>query len=242
MHYQNDLRITYYDLDMKGDIKLSALMRIVQTAADQNAKEIGVGFSTLAPLNMSFVLQRFGIGITKMPAYDEIVTVRTWPDAIARGTFFRKGDMSDTNGKKLMEWASQWILFDIAERKILKPKALPTELQSVLNMGVEIMPKKIRADQSSGEFYSSYTHAVRYSEVDTNHHMNNSVYGDLISNALYPTMESAKNSAPLREVQINYLAETRLGEVIDVKANRMENGYLVVGEANGRISFTASAI
>ena len=63
--YEGKHRITYYDLDFRGQVKLSAILRMVHIAADVNAKELGIGFSVLHPLNISFVLQRFGLGISR---------------------------------------------------------------------------------------------------------------------------------------------------------------------------------
>jgi medium-chain acyl-[acyl-carrier-protein] hydrolase len=231
--YKGTHRITYYDLDMAGRVKLSALLKMVHIAADVNANDLGIGFKELSRAGMSFILQRFAISAERMPAYDETVTIRTWPSSVARGTFTRKGDMYDANGKKIMEWASLWILFDITARKILKPNALPVQLPSFEEHDVQIAPEKIILpdDLHSCEIFSQYEHTVRYCEVDTNMHMNNSIYGDVISNALL--------SQTWREVQINYLAETRLNEKINVTAFKNDEKIYVTGNANGKNSFTA---
>ncbi|MDR0272347.1 MAG: hypothetical protein LBI27_03415 [Clostridiales bacterium] len=236
--YAGKHRITYYDLDLMGRVKLSALLRMVHIAADTNATELGIGFRELSQMNMSFILQRFALGISRMPEYCETVTIRTWPDSIARGVFLRKGDMYDESGKKIMEWTSLWILFDIAARKILKPGALPIELPQFEDHGVKIMPEKIDLSEEGEEFFK-YTHTVRYAEVDTNMHMNNSIYGDLIGNVLFPSIEAAQKSQPWREVQINYLAETRLCEEIQISARRENDTYIIVGTSAEKTSFAA---
>jgi acyl-ACP thioesterase len=235
--YKGKHRITYYDLDLMGRVKLSALLRMVHIAADVNANELGIGFRQLSRLDMSFVLQRFALRTARVPAYDENVTIRTWPDSVARGTFLRKGDMHDENNKKIMEWTSLWILFDIAARKILKPSALPIVLPKFEDHGVKITPENIILPQ--GDSFSSYKHIVSYADVDTNEHMNNSIYGDLIGNVLFPSVESAKNSQPWREVQINYLAETRLGDEIIVNAFQEGDETVITGKTPQRLSFAA---
>ncbi|MCL2840747.1 MAG: thioesterase [Defluviitaleaceae bacterium] len=221
--YSGKTRITYYDLDQNGQIKFSALLRMVHIAADVNANDLGVGFKVLSGLNMSFVIQRFGARVLRMPKYNEMVTVRTWPYSLARGTFLRQGDMYDEKGNKIMEWSSLWILFDIAERKILKPSALPITLDAAADQGVMIQPQKISLDTSEMEDdFTFHTHTVRYAEVDTNMHMNNSIYGDLITNAL-------GEIPPWKELQINYLGEAKLSEDVEVNSQRKDNIYLVKG-------------
>jgi len=236
--YEEKTRITYYDLDFREKIKLSALLRMVHIAADVNANELGIGFATLFPLNMSFVLQRFGLKIHRMPVYDEVVTIRTWPAEMARGTFIRNGDMYDKNGTKLMEWSSMWILFDLASRSILKPQALPMEVPTLTEIGVDVKPEKVKLQQDEMPVCSQHVHTVRYADVDTNMHMNNSIYGDLVGNAVFAN----ENVGEWKEVQINYLGEARLGEEITVTTHKDGDSFLVVGTAQGRVSFTARVV
>ena len=236
--YEGDTRITYYDLDFRGEMKLSAILRMVHIAAEVNANELGLGFETLQPLNISFVIQRFRLKIHRMPVYNETVTVRTWPAEMARGTFIRKGDMYDEEGKKIMEWASLWILFDIGERKIIKPSALPKEITITTGVDVDISPQKVTLPENGAPFYR-HTHTVRYADVDTNMHMNNSIYGDLIGNAVFPTADAAPD---WKEVQINYLGETCLGDEIEITAYKDGDGYTVHGQAHGRASFAAKIV
>ena len=238
--YEGKYRITYYDLDFRGKVKLSAILRMVHIAAEVNANELGLGFETLQPLNISFVIQRFGLKISRMPVYNETVTIRTWPAEMARGTFIRKGDMYDEKGEKIMEWASLWILFDIGERKIIKPSALPKEIEIIADVDVDIKPQKVAlAGDAIGVPFYEHVHTVRYADVDTNMHMNNSIYGDLIGNAVFPT---AEESADWKEVQINYLGETQLGDEIQITAYKDGEGYTVNGQANGRASFAARIV
>ena len=234
-------RITYYDLDYRGKIKLSALLRMVHEAADVNAKALGAGYDVLSPLDITFVLQRFGVSIARMPAYDEEVTIRTWPSDVSKGTFLRRGDMYDKDDLKIMEWASLWLLFDIKARKVLRPSALPVELPTLSREGVDIMPEKLPLPgEEWGQPFSSYRHTVSYRDVDTNIHMNNSIYGDLIGDAIFPFTAGVDNlAADWKQVQINYLAEIRLGGEVEVTARRDGDSYYVVGEADGRTAFIA---
>ena len=236
--YEEKTRITYYDLDFREKIKLSALLRMVHIAADVNANELGIGFTTLFPLNMSFVLQRFGLKTHRMPVYDEVVTIRTWPAEMARGTFIRSGDMHDQNGKKLMEWSSLWILFDLANRAILKPSALPMQVPTLTDVEVNVKPEKVKLPQDEIPVFSQHAHTVRYADVDTNMHMNNSIYGDLVGNAVFANGDVGD----WKEVQINYLGEARLGEEITVTSRKDGDEFLVVGTAQGRVSFSARVL
>ena len=251
--YEHPTRITYYDLDYRGKVKLSALLRMVHVAADMNAKELGIGYNNLAPKGMTFVLQRFGVSSIRMPVYDEEVLIRTWPSDISKGTFLRRGDMYDKSGAKIMEWASLWLLFDISARRVLRPSALPVPLPMLGDEGVKILPEKIALPESMGLPLWQYRHTVTYRDVDTNMHMNNSIYGDLIGDAIFPISEMAMHSSTglghhpeidtprpdWSRVQINYLAEVRFGEEAEVSAYRHAGSHLVIGQSVGRTAFVA---
>ena len=236
--YDRPARISYYDLDFAGNIKLSAFLKMVHIAADVNATDLGVGFDVLEPLNITFILQRFCVKFLRMPLYGEEVRLRTWAADIIRGIFLREGDMYDINNNKLIEWASQWILFNKKERKILKPSALPVSFKTTKKQGVGIAPIKVTYDPDFGEEYSRYTHEVRYSEVDTNMHMNNSVYGDLIGNSLNPTCSLP--GLRIKEVQINYQHEIKHGEKVLVTAAKNKDSLQITGLLNEKRTFVAN--
>jgi acyl-ACP thioesterase len=197
---------------------------MVHVAADENASELGTGFREMSANGQTFVLQRFSVRALRMPEYGETVRIRTWPDGTDRGTFIRKGDFFDTSGKKIMEWASLWILFDLIERKILRPSALKCELPFFNNHDVEFSPQKIILPQDGLSEISRHAHTVRYADVDTNNHMNNSIYADLVFNAL--------DAMPWTEIHINYLAEAKQGEEINIAAYMQGDNFYVIGKKN----------
>jgi acyl-ACP thioesterase len=105
-------------------------------------------------------------------------------------------------------------------------------------MGVMVEPIKIDLSNDWGEDFSVHSHTVRFNETDTYQHMNNTFYGDLITNALYingvtPTPYEWKN------VQINYISEMRLGDTAEIKCRKNENGYRIAGENEGKPVFSA---
>jgi acyl-ACP thioesterase len=210
---------------------------MVHIGADINAADMGIGFMDLKPLNMGFVLSRFGLSINRMPVYDEWVDIRTWPASIERGAFIRKGEMLDASGKKLMEWTSMWVLFDTQTRRILRPSALPVAIEAMGDLGVATNAEKVDLSVDLGEEVSSYTHTVRYCEVDTNLHMNNSMYGDMIGNVLY--MDEKNASTHWKSVQINYLAEARINEQIQVTCHSKGNTFTVIGKSGDKTVFAA---
>ncbi|MCL2421992.1 MAG: thioesterase [Defluviitaleaceae bacterium] len=238
MIYKRDTQINFYDLDGRGDVKLTALLKHINLAAGANADEIGVGLETTIPMGLAFVIQRFALRIFKWPVYNQTVTIRTWPAEIAKGTFRRNGDMWDKEGNKLAEWTGLWVLIDINERKVRRPKALPIDLPAYGGMGVTVEAEKIEIPED-GQLMASYPHVVRFSETDINMHMNNAVYGDLIANVLEISENPLSHAPNWQEVQFNYIAETKVDEEVNVQLRQSEKNMFVSGIVDDKLVFTA---
>ena len=240
MVYEKDTFINYYDLDGRGDIKLTALLKHINLAAGANVEEIGLGLDTTIPLGVAFVIQRFALRIVKWPVYRQTIKIRTWPAEIARGTFRRNGDMWDGENNKMAEWTGLWVLIDIKERKVCRPKVLPMALPAHGPMDVTVEARKIETPQDA-KLIASYNHTVQFSELDVNMHMNNAVYGNLIANVVN-IEESPFSHVPLwREVQFNYLTEAKAGEKLNVESKLSGDTLYITGtEKPSRPVFAAS--
>ena len=239
MVYDENIRYNFYDLDSRGDVKLAALLRYINLGAGQNAQDIGIGFDTTMSMGLAFVIQRFSLKINRWPAFQEEARIRTWPAEITKGTYRRNGDMYDAKGDKLAEWTGQWVLIDINERKVKRPKALPISFQNYGAMDVTIENIKPEPPQD-GTSIAAYKHIARYSEMDVNEHMNNAVYGELIANVLELSGSPYKKVLCFKEVHFNYLNETRLGEEIDVEALQGDKSLYFSGKVGDKMVFATS--
>ena len=235
MLYEQNKQINFYDLNSRGDVKLTALLKHINLAAGTNADEIGVGLDVTIPMNLAFVVQRFGLQIFDWPTYKQVVKIRTWPSEITKGTFIRRGDMWDEAGNKMMEWTSLWVLIDIKERKVKRPKALSIELPQYGLMDVEVEAQKIDIPEDA-RLLASYSHTVQYSELDINMHMNNAVYGDLIANVVELGKVPYKK---WQEVQFNYLNEALVGDEVNIECRKAENTLYIIGETQSRAVISA---
>jgi acyl-ACP thioesterase len=240
--YEAAERITYYDLDCYGRFKLSALLRAAHIAADVNANQLGIGYRDLAAHSMGFILQRFGVSAVRLPEDDENVMISTWPASIERGAFIRCGRIESLSGENLVEWTSLWVLFDINARKILKPGALPVQLDCAGMRGVGVTADRVDANGSEGEFFSEHIHTVSFSETDSNMHMNNTFYGDMAADAVYGSslLFPAETPGEWKSAQINYRSEARAGDRIKLRCAKNGAGYIITGATDQKRVFAAS--
>jgi len=238
MIYQKDEKISFYDLDANGDVKLSALLRHINEAAFYNAEELGIGFEKTLKIDLAFIIQRIGLRIFKMPVLKQKVVIRTWPGEITRSAFKRYGAICNEEGNKLIEWESLWVLINVNERRIKRPNTFPIEIAPYGKKGVEIETRKIVLPKEK-ELNTSYKHTVQFSELDINMHMNNAIYGDLIANvlALNTALPSVK---AWKDVQFNYVNEAKLSDEVVVNCYQSNDSLYITGNIEEKTIFTAA--
>ena len=59
--------IKSFEADAKGNVKPSVVMHMFEDAAYQSAEEIGVGYSTVFPSSLAWVVAKYHIKFSKMP-------------------------------------------------------------------------------------------------------------------------------------------------------------------------------
>jgi acyl-ACP thioesterase len=165
--------------------------------------------------------------------------ISTWPASIEKGVFIRCGKIESGRGEPLVEWTSLWVLYDGAARKILKPAALPVQLDCAGMRGVETTADKINPDAlTGGELISEHVHTVSFSETDSNMHMNNTYYGDMTADAVYGG--PGETPGEWKRVQINYLTEAKAGERIKIRCVKTNGVYIAAGAETEKKVFVTS--
>ena len=238
--YEEKIKITYYDLDCFGNLRLSSLLRLIAVASDNHATDLGFGYDYLSSLNVVFILLKVSVKIHKMPQYHQPVIVKTWPKGATGAAFLRNGEILDLDGTVMIEFASLWTLIDTIKRKIVRPSACPF-VPPVADMEDKEPPKKIAFPNEPEHETPDYSHTVRYRDMDQNMHMNNTIYADLIMNTL---PFDAIQGAQIQELQINYNNEAALHEKVTVQCHQDNGIYTLKGTIQNteppRTCFTAS--
>ncbi|MCL1988408.1 MAG: thioesterase [Firmicutes bacterium] len=237
MIHNDNIYFGFYDINPLGNVTITALLKHINLAAGANAEKLGFGLDVTADLGLTFVLQRFSIEILQMPKFQQTATIRTWPAEITKGTFRRNGDLYNLDGTKIAEWTGLWVLMDIAERRVRKPKALPVAIPAHGLLDVNIEVKKT-AIPDNAQLLAEYSHTVMFSDADVNFHMNNAIYGNLIENIL----QKAKINFVPKQVHFNYLLEAKIGDKILVECKTFENTLYIAGSTAEHRVFTAEIL
>lgn len=212
MIYKTDIAVDIHEVDYNGVARASALMRYMQTAAQNQLTENGMSYDQLIERNRAFILSRITMEFGEpLRAHDKLSAISFPCDS--RGFSFLRCYALEKEGRPIARAVSVWALIDTETRGLVRVNdfelGLTTNKPLDISLARFVMPKGI---SPVGSF------KVRYSDTDQNRHMNNTRYPDMYSDFL--PLEKKR----IERISINYLNEAPTGEELTVYSCQDESG------------------
>ncbi len=230
---QNEYSITFkiasFDTDMADNLRLSAILRYQQEAAERQLEPLGAGWCQLAEQGMAFVASRWHAVIHRLPTMEETVTLTTWHRERKGPRFLRCYRWQDETGAVLIEGVMQFALLSAADHRLLRGEEFDAfGLPNRPDCGVACTdPAKF----SLPALTPAFDFTVRRSDTDRNRHLNNTRYADLLWDAL------PEVSARPVDVQLHFAGEAPIGSTMTLSAGTDGEAGYVRGEAGGKTIF-----
>lgn len=221
--YERPLLLGSEHVDCFRRLRASTLFELLQTASIRHTEELGVGREKTLDKGLLWVIARQYVAIDRMPAYDERITLRSWPGETMRVLFPRYYEILSESGETLVRGSAVWSLMDAETRATAFPDEYGVEITGV-ETGREL-PYLTRLRTT--ETPNAFDFIVPYSYVDLNGHMNNTRYFDLIEDRL-PAVKAGKL---LREIHTEYASEAKLDTALHVAWGEENGEYYVHGSA-----------
>ena len=201
--------VQWYDTDINGRIKMSAIANYLQETAWRHANHLGFGYEDAVKRNEFWVIVSLMIKMVGSPGWGQTITVETWPKGIDRLFAFRDFKIMSSDGTVIGAATSTWMILDQATRRpksvdIVRPVLHLATHQDILEGNPPFLPPLMDIDTTE-------IRKVRFSEVDQNGHVNNIRYIDWCLDALSPEWHGTHE---IRSMVINYLSEVRADETI----------------------------
>ncbi len=222
-----------HDFDCKKELKVSTLLKYMQNIAGWHLEHLDCPNELMVERRQVFLLSKLTMQIESLPTSFGDIEVTTWSRGYKGATWTREYEFKNKDGELFCRASTIWVLFDPVERGILRPNAffmqVPTGERS-LDINV-VRRFKIDNDIEHGE------HVVRFSDLDTYMHMNNTVYADMVCDFAGVDMREYS----VKEFSINYSAEARLGDTISISSTDMLGDTVYVRGCHNRgVCFEAS--
>ncbi len=219
--YERTLLLGSEHVDCFRKLRASTLFELLQIASIRHTEELGMGRDKTLDRGLLWVVARQYAVIDRMPAYDERITLRSWPGRTMRVLFPRYYELLSERGETLVRASAVWSLMDMETRALAFPDEHGVEIVGAERGGELPYLTKLRTLETTNAF--DFT--VPYSYVDLNGHMNNTRYFDLAEDCI----PAAKAGKMLHEAHVEYGAEARLGAALHVGWGEENGEYYVNG-------------
>ncbi|WP_159033384.1 acyl-[acyl-carrier-protein] thioesterase [Ethanoligenens harbinense] len=240
------VHLTSFDIGATRKMKYSMILRLLQEAAGRHLEELGLSYSVLREqYGMVFLLVEAAVRIHRLPAYGETVDAETWFCGV-EGVKFGRGLRICSGDELCIELGSHWVLVDPDTHRIVRPSKFPVPegMQTTSDGPMPVPLEKQRSGllfSSEGEPVPGVCRAgkrvVRYSDLDSNGHVNNAVYVDMLCD-FFPDGFSGHAFSGFK---IDFLGEAKEQETIGIRARRQGNTVFFEGQVETRPCFVASA-
>lgn len=223
---QGVYRVHYYEVDYQGRILPTSLINYLQDITWIQSEEVGLGMKKLFAQNYRWVLYQWDIAIDQYPQYNENLLISTCPLAMDKFSAYRKFEVKSQNGQTLATAMSRWALVNgdtIGLARI--PPEMAESFGLILGDTSEI-PKlnKIKGPQ---EEHYTFDIVVRYSDIDTNRHVNNGKY---IEWAMESIPFEKTSSRSLQGIEVIYKVQGEYGEKLKVVTEVKTDSDILWGE------------
>lgn len=221
--YVKEFELGINDVDKNNKMKLSTYLKFMQEIGALHSKVYGYCLDTEPITHKAWVVIAWNVDILDKPSWNEKIIVKTWIGKIDKIYFYRYFEMTNEKGEVVAKAKSQWIMIDTCTKKIQKiTSELLSEFPKVHMDGYSDGISKVNLKFDKEKLEKIYECSVQKRDVDTNNHMNNIIYLDLALEGLDDTFcDNIKN------VEIHYKTECKLGEKIVFMKNEENNVYIL---------------
>jgi acyl-ACP thioesterase len=228
--YSKDYIITCYEADANQLMRPTAMLDLMQEAANVNASTLGFGYDEMINCNTAWVLSRTYVKFINTPRWRQEVNLKTWHKGVSKLFHLRDFILSDMEGNPMVLATTSWLIIDMNTRRLVRNNdlslsdtamdAIETPADKVV-IPVDIEPELVRK------------HPITWSEIDTNGHVNNVKY---VVWAIDAVKAEDIKERPLKELLINYDAEVMPGDIVKISRVRQETEEGIVYYITGRVA------
>lgn len=173
MKYSENHTIEFSECDENQRLKLPAMVDLLMQVSEHQLENGAAGTNDLMKRGLGWVVTQYHFDIQRLPHPQEQVVLSTEASGYNRFFEYRDFEIATPDGEALVTAKSQWVLFDIKNRKMV-----PTDAELMQRFGAPELKKMSRFPRlrPQKEYDSSRKYRVRYDDLDTNHHLTNSHY------------------------------------------------------------------
>ena len=169
--------------DPAGELRMDALLSAMQDVSAAHSDRIGLPVTRLVEAGLTWVIQSIRATASRLPKWGEHLLLDTWrtamdpeePHHAPRGFL-----LVDAKGNSIVEAETRYVLLDLATGKPVSP----WEILPDYPLLEKTPPKENRRIVAPASPHWSCEVPLRRSDIDFNHHLNNTLHPRLALEAL----------------------------------------------------------
>lgn len=234
-YYKMPHKVEFSEVDFGYNMRVDHMVEQFQNVTGLHSTELEIDATTMRNTSNAFwILSKWKVKVFRMPKFDEIVTIDTWP-TFAKGVRFGREFTIHKDDELLVACNSEWCTLDLDTKRphrvnsVHYPHDMPHR-EDKSGAGDFLQVREV-VDQA----HLHHTHNVMFTDIDGNKHTNNIVYIKMMLDCF-----SIEEFATLHfdEMQITYLSQTFCGDKIQVYKKPTDYGYYIQGSCDDKPIFT----
>lgn len=206
---EKEYEVHYYEVDYNKRLLPTSLLDYMGDLSVYQSNLLNVGIKYLEANKMGWVIYKWDIDIKKYPLMGEKIKVRTNAYSFRKFYAYRKFEAENAEGEIVATAKTEWLLINTDRRR---PIRISRDMQEAYQAPEsEEMALKFSEIEKVQSLDNERVFDVRYSDIDTNRHVNNVKYVSWILETV--PLEIIRGHA-LRNLKITYEKETTYGEII----------------------------
>lgn len=217
-----DFRISGTDTDYHDRLHLFALFSYMQEAAYFHAEQLQIGAGMLDQQDLCWILLRTAVKLERLPRWGSTVRLKTWQRGVDKLVFLRDFLLCDEFEQPFGIASTEWLIASSVSHRPQRPeRVLPPDLLPRLKPPVfDLKAARLRSKITLPPDQPVFSRHADFSDIDRNHHVNNTRYVAWIMDALaaFLLKRNSYQAGQLRvlpgSLNIQFSSEVVLGQKI----------------------------
>lgn len=208
--YSKKHQVRSYECDQTEKMTLPMLMNVMMEVSGEQSDQLKRGAKEMTDAGLGWIIIQYTFDIKRMPRLQETIEVETQAMKYNKIFTYRNFTAYDQQGEPLVEVQTTFAAIDMTKRKMARiTEDLIAPYEAPFVKRLERTPKPEPVDREAA---SSLPYRVRYFDIDSNRHVNNSKYAEW---AINPLGQDFLNTHEMTYANIKFDKEVFYGELIE---------------------------
>jgi acyl-ACP thioesterase len=217
--YNLQVQAAGYDFHPDREIKSSSLLKMMQLAATIDAENNGMGYDDLLQDGLAFVAYKTVLEIGEPMKELAPLNIKTW-NRPKRGVRYVRDYIVTSGDAVVAKSTSEWAMMNFEKRTLAKNSEIKRSMAEIdESVGLDVF---MRIDYDVSTLCYEGEQKLRYSDLDINGHLNNTVYLDICEDVSPFDFEKYR----VKTVWIVYKREIKIDMLMDIKVYKNESDFI----------------